>query len=442
MYLFLLLQIIITITTTTTTAITTSTSFLDHHWDANGFTMLSEHATLAERGLIRWANSNGCKFKSSVMKWPVVTQHGRGIIATKDIPPRYCLFLINHKCQFRLSNAPYYIRNIIKACPPTIWYEHHDLPQVALFLMDAKLKGESDYWYPMITILPPILDTPRNSWSNSDLQELQFQQVITDIQDWILFKHKIFDHIMQVNASNSLFTPILRNYTFEMFSWAWTILETRAHGDHSTSSVVLNPLIDLFNHNSKADAAVGVDGEKSIFVSGAVKKGEEIFNNYGKKTNKQFLNYGFAVKDNPNEKIDDFQHDMCGIKKMEMKWGNDDDRIPVSVKFISNRHLMERYMNCSQDIQHELDGLPTSLFYDEHILWGKYTTTNNNTRLTTALAFRISRKKLMNSFQRFCQEMITLLACVNGMGLNKYNYWNNIKFVRLAWGIGKRTVIV
>jgi hypothetical protein len=422
------ISIIITLISRSTTTIkATDVADDSNYWDSNPLIMLSDLATPTEKELIQWGADNGCKFKSSALKWPVITKLGRGMVAARDISYGEPLFWISKSCQFKLSNAPQYLREIIAACPSNIWFPGDDFGQLTLFLMDAKVRGRNSYWFPYINALPQVIDTPTNGWNGDELHELQFDEVLREMIGSLQFREYVYSQIIQANKGNIH----IANYSIHVFSYAWTVVETRAWGIPEENGRILNPFVDLLNHDASEETKVLISKERTIFYSGAVKAGEEVYNSYGKKHNRDLLYYGFALKDNVHESME--------IPKYPtLKWHP--FYTPIEYKFgptpESSFNIRLRYRLCHQDLDEELNKLPTTLAYDENILWN-----NNNisNRKRNALAFRISRKKLIQAHVNFCKQMEEALGCLPE---SKIKWGNNIRLARMAWEIGYDTIVL
>jgi len=108
-------------------------------------------------------------------------------------------------------------------------------------------------------------------------------------------------------------------FTFEVYKWAWSIVNTRAvyiSPDCSTknkiklsdiNNLALAPYIDMFNHSPLACVRATVNnlnGTYTIVTEKLFKKHSEVFINYGPHSNtKLFLEYGFIVPSNPQDSV-------------------------------------------------------------------------------------------------------------------------------------------
>lgn len=67
----------------------------------------------------------------------------------------------------------------------------------------------------------------------------------------------------------------------------------------------LFPVLDILNHHHDSHVDWSFDpGRFTVSISDAVPPGEELYNNYGPKSNDELLlGYGFVIPDNPNDKV-------------------------------------------------------------------------------------------------------------------------------------------
>lgn len=92
--------------------------------------------------------------------------------------------------------------------------------------------------------------------------------------------------------------------------WARGMLQSRQFpgsfaGVVTEGAMCMVPYLDILNHKGSADIAVKVKKDTLDFVCDEkVRKGDQVWNNYGSKTNAELLMcYGFAVAENPDEAI-------------------------------------------------------------------------------------------------------------------------------------------
>ncbi|KAG7703031.1 hypothetical protein KL914_005036 [Ogataea haglerorum] len=99
--------------------------------------------------------------------------------------------------------------------------------------------------------------------------------------------------------------------SFEAYSWAYSIYCTRAfpnflrkQSERSLNIGFLCPIVDLLNHKNGEKVTWSFEDNNFVFKSSAkcIKRGEEVYNNYGSKSNTELLlNYGFVLDGNESE---------------------------------------------------------------------------------------------------------------------------------------------
>ncbi|KAI9020709.1 hypothetical protein CLU79DRAFT_213223 [Phycomyces nitens] len=172
---------------------------------------------------------------------------------------------------------------------------------MALFVAHQTLLGDQSFYAPYLDILPRQISTPF-FWDDEDLGYLDQTNLATAVRER---RQNIFnDYEALLPRLGELRTKI----TWELFLWAYTVLTSRAFPytlidpTHTEPSEVLFPLVDALNHkpNTKITwVRSGDDQTGSLsFVSGQVfGAGEEMFNNYGPKSNEELLlGYGFCFE--------------------------------------------------------------------------------------------------------------------------------------------------
>ncbi|KAL0080008.1 hypothetical protein F4703DRAFT_1178738 [Phycomyces blakesleeanus] len=163
---------------------------------------------------------------------------------------------------------------------------------MALFVAYQSLLGDQSFYAPYLNILPKQILTPF-FWETEDLHYLDQTNLATAVRERKLNIFNDYEALV-VRLSAELRTKI----TWELFLWAYTVLTSRAFPytlidpTHTEPSEVLFPLVDSLNHkpNTKITwVRSGDDQSGSLsFVSGQVfNAGEEMFNNYGPKSNEE-----------------------------------------------------------------------------------------------------------------------------------------------------------
>ncbi|CAH6722303.1 ribosomal lysine N-methyltransferase 1 [[Candida] jaroonii] len=146
-------------------------------------------------------------------------------------------------------------------------------------------------WWQLINLLPQELPKPQQHFVN-----MKFYYEYKFHEDKELYEYFHNDDI--------------DNWTsFPNYLWASLILKSRSFPAYLIDSslpvdaAMLLPVIDLLNHNMKADVEWGINTYKSKkyfdFKSNSAVNGQELFNNYGRKGNEELLlGYGFCIENN------------------------------------------------------------------------------------------------------------------------------------------------
>lgn len=188
---------------------------------------------------------------------------------------------------------------------------------LATYVMFERHKGSESFWYNYIVSLP----TTMSNAAYCTIENLpdDVSEKVLDHQNTIL---TTFNQIMSEMSSDicphcsETFGNI---FTFEIYKWAWSIVNTRAvymSPDCSiknkiklldVNNLALAPYIDMFNHSPAACVRATVNhlnGAYTIITEKLFKKHSEVFINYGPHSNiKLFLEYGFIVPSNPQDSI-------------------------------------------------------------------------------------------------------------------------------------------
>ena len=209
-----------------------------------------------------------------------------------------------------------------------------DHPNSLLQLYVAKLKFEEDagsFFKPYIDLLPLQLEQPY-FWDANDLQLLKGtdiylvmkQHLPKLLQEWtsLLQKLKIApsDDLAELHAPDAdLFDylqkcppegPKVSWTSFSSYVWAAGIFASRAFPKIaltnrclSINEAFLYPIVDLLNHNNDTKVKwYSENGQMCFVTQETLKSGNELFNNYGNKSNEDLLlSYGFVQDNNQYE---------------------------------------------------------------------------------------------------------------------------------------------
>jgi len=188
---------------------------------------------------------------------------------------------------------------------------------LATYVMFERHKGSASFWFNYIVSLPTTMSNAAYCTAENLPDDLSVK--VLDHQNTIL---TTFNQIMSEMSSDicSHCSETFSNiFTFEVYKWAWSIVNTRAvymSPDCSlknkiklsdVNNLALAPYIDMFNHSPVACVRATVNhlnGAYTIVTEKLFKKHSEVFINYGPHSNtKLFLEYGFIVPSNPQDSV-------------------------------------------------------------------------------------------------------------------------------------------
>ncbi|KAG6170000.1 hypothetical protein E4U11_003083 [Claviceps purpurea] len=191
-----------------------------------------------------------------------------------------------------------------------------------LFLVREYLRGHSSFWWPYIQALPqpglknrrawalpPFWDTDEAELLDGTNVEVGIAKVRQDVQSE-------FAHARKLLSACAVRDPILdEGLTADLYQWAYCIFASRSFrpslvlldarrralpaGVAMDDFSMLLPLLDVGNHDMTVHVRWELDHHAeqcSLLVGKEHQPGEQIFNNYGLKTNAELLlGYGFMV---------------------------------------------------------------------------------------------------------------------------------------------------
>jgi len=230
----------------------------------------------------------------------------RGIRAAQDIPEGHTVKIppsLHITCHWVLEHCPYAKGMELRSSEDDATRFTEDEPLI-VFLLHERRRGRASEWAPWLQTMPETF--PHTIfWADEELCELQgsFVRSGTELKKDCL------------KARFEVVRPYLHEKdSLEDFLWAHCAIESRSY-DVSTEKVgertsMMAPLSDLFNHDPYAIICYGTDLEDSRgdfeyrFTRATVKKGEQIFINYGLYGNRKLIQqYGFASRANPDESV-------------------------------------------------------------------------------------------------------------------------------------------
>ncbi|KAI1204491.1 SET domain-containing protein [Annulohypoxylon truncatum] len=206
------------------------------------------------------------------------------------------------------EDACYFPTEFLKTMPP------HVIGR--FFLMQQHILGPKSKWWPYVRTLPQpehMSSILPALWPSDDIEFLRGTNAFSAVQDIKSTLKKEYKHAMRL-----LPETYYSEYTRPLYYWAYAIFTSRSFRPSlifppQTSSglscdlddfSVLLPLYDIGNHSPLAKITWATDEEAQICTltcRQTYSAGEQVFNNYGMKTNVELLlGYGFVIPADDN----------------------------------------------------------------------------------------------------------------------------------------------
>lgn len=195
---------------------------------------------------------------------------------------------------------------------------------LSTFLLQEK-KNKDSFWKPYLDILPSDYDSMPIFFSEEDLAWLHGSPFLTQVKDKVSDLKKDYEAIINV-------APEFATNTFKEFCWARMTAASRIFGivigEVKTDAFV--PLADMLNHRRPKQTSWSYNNEREGFIIESlenIKKGEQIYDSYGKKCNSRFfLHYGFIVMDNDGNEV-----------AVKVNYNKDDPLLQLKEKFMGEK---------------------------------------------------------------------------------------------------------
>lgn len=250
----------------------------------------------------KWAIEKGCDISPKVKFMESALGLGSALIASEDVG----------------------LREPVVSCPESIMISHRVAkktfgdafdaqlmqPFIKLALVAEWLKGDRSEWAPYMKIIPQPgqLDLPA-FYNEEELTWLQGTNLMIDIEvklnDWTEEYEKAYERLPEVIDDGLK----KEQFTRDLYLWACGVFNSRSFpaktiypGIGDTISILV-PAVDFINHELEAAVHWNCMHETRFTLAPArVVHPGEIFNNYGPKSNEEFLfGYGFCILDNPHD---------------------------------------------------------------------------------------------------------------------------------------------
>ncbi|KAJ1648736.1 hypothetical protein LPJ64_000055 [Coemansia asiatica] len=240
---------------------------------------------------VRWLEDNGADLgRIGVCD---AGAEGNGVYAQQDISSNERYAYIPHKLVITG-----------KVCQQTLGDGLQGRALLAAFLVHERFVAADSFWKPYIDILPQKYHTPLefDSLELALLGGTPVEHAVEDRRSKYKEEHRAAQRATEGRIPGDVLT--LENYV-----WAASAVSSRAfskelvrgYDEQTASSEVLLPLLDMMNHQPRRRVTWAALDSGIEFVTGTViKAGEQIFNNYGPKSNEELMmGFGFCVPGNP-----------------------------------------------------------------------------------------------------------------------------------------------
>ncbi|KAI9488531.1 hypothetical protein BDB00DRAFT_847661 [Zychaea mexicana] len=245
---------------------------------------------------IHWLKENGATYEKLDFK---ADAEGIGsVYATTKVNNGECLATL----PFRLAITEKVARNAL----PTL-NQHSSRNVVALFLAQQKKLADKSFYAPYLNMLPEKIMTGL-CFEENDMRYLENTNLFLAIEGR---KQNVFNDFQRLIGDS----PESKDVTWAEFLWGYTVLSSRSFPyslidpGYDGPSEVLFPLLDALNHKPNTQITWMRNGDVengslSFVIGHDVAPGEQLFNNYGPKSNEELLlGYGFCFEDNEYDHV-------------------------------------------------------------------------------------------------------------------------------------------
>uniref|UniRef100_A0A0G4ICM2 SET domain-containing protein n=1 Tax=Chromera velia CCMP2878 TaxID=1169474 RepID=A0A0G4ICM2_9ALVE len=266
---------------------------------------------------------------------------GRGLVAARQVIKGTELFSIPLQlCITKTRAMEIFGKDVID-------FEMSDHVAVALLLIHEKAKGQDSFWYPYLSVLPPIDEiNPTFVWPEEDLQLLEASEALVATRAIQRKLERSYLELTQTLFKDRPDLFPLDVFTFEAYLWAMvqvtsrcvSLLPTRSEDrsrdpnlppgneEYEGRIIGMVPYADLLNHSPFSVAFMKCsppsafikrfrgEGVGSFFTytgddvkvvtDRAYRATEQFYISYGAKPNHELLvQYGFSLERNPHNAV-------------------------------------------------------------------------------------------------------------------------------------------
>ena len=404
--------------------------------------MLSAAAGPVEAHFAYWAAKNGALARGDLVSWPVMTEHGRSVVAKRFVPADTPVFIVPAKITMTSFALPPDLQaDVVDPflaatddwIRSSMYAEDHDQIALTIYIAVERKRGRESFWYPYFATLPESFDGPITAWTETDLKELQDDKAINTARDVAKHNAEWYARFHEF-AKNHRLAEEYVSITLADMTWAAAVLRTRAFSfpdiPDKPNAVGLIPLLDLLSHRPRPDGWVSHIGiTESSCRPAATRAGAELFNDYGhSSTFETLLYYEWAERHNVDDSftVPDDDHNRLTLSwKPTLVQASDalfhaeqeaarlgqssphDSSLSIDVAtFLPVTWRSAK--RCSLRMQELLTAWPTTLKQDVDLLASSVI----SERMRLAIHFRLGRKKLLAAHVKLCEDFRQWLACV------------------------------
>ncbi|RUP44731.1 hypothetical protein BC936DRAFT_149074 [Jimgerdemannia flammicorona] len=183
---------------------------------------------------------------------------------------------------------------------------------MSTFIVREDLRGETSFYHPYLQVIPREIMTAMR-FGDDDMLFLSGTNLENGAKERREKLREEFDHIVH-HMPDGLDADTL---DWPAFLWAYTAISSRAFPHKlldptsEAAGEAMFPLADSMNHRPRTKVtwrsqggAASKDGVLELIAGEEVGAGEQLYNNYGPKSNEELLlGYGFCFKNNPYDYV-------------------------------------------------------------------------------------------------------------------------------------------
>eukprot|EP00112_Aurelia_sp_Birch-Aquarium-sp1_P012589 Seg2648.2 transcript_id=Seg2648.2/GoldUCD/mRNA.D3Y31 product="N-lysine methyltransferase setd6" protein_id=Seg2648.2/GoldUCD/D3Y31 len=262
------------------------------------------------QNFLSWCVKHKIKISPKVKVTNISTSHRYGIIAAEDIRCSETLVEIPRDIALTPNQGSIASRlrefkeaNMARLQQTSGWIS-------LLLALMYELKKEDSYWAPYLAICPDTTELNQPMfWSEEERQEeLNGLAVLWDVQRDLFNIEREYQQFAVPFIEKNLDILSKESHDLSLYKHMVGFVMSYSFTDYQTNETLMVPVADIFNHHTNNNAQLSFDDESSLRMISTkpIKKGEEIFNTFGKLGNSHLLHmYGFVEKlPNPNDTVE------------------------------------------------------------------------------------------------------------------------------------------